>query len=171
MSGKNTALKIARCGIMAGMLIAVKEAFAALPNCEGVTLLLIVFTLKFDREAHWAALIFNMCELVFWGFGTWWVSYMYAWQILVLLTLAFKKIIKDDALLWAVFSAVFGLSFGALFAVLYIPISSPSYALSYWLAGLSWDLIHGVCNFIITLVLFKPLSAAIDRINRAKPTA
>ena len=33
-----------------------------------------------------------------------------------------------------------------------------------WLAGIPYDLIHAVSNFVLVLVLFRPLSKALDRI-------
>jgi len=61
---------------------------------------------------------------------------------------------------------MFGLVFGSFFAIAYIPID-PSYALSYWIAGLPWDVWHAITNCVMILVLFKPLNAVMKKIKRA----
>lgn len=162
---KTLTLKIVRCGIMGAMLFASQLALSGLPNVETVALLLIAFAVVYGREAYWAAAVFNLCELVCWGFGLWWISYLYVWNILVFLVLLLRNRIKDDPMMWAAFSAVFGLCFGALFALAYIPVSLNT-ALAYWLAGLSWDIWHGICNFALTAVLYKPLVNTLRRIHK-----
>lgn len=164
---KELTIKIVRCGIMGAMLYALQIALSGLPNFETVTLLLIVFASVYGKEAYWAAAVFNLCELT-WGFGTWWISYLYIWNILVFLTLILRKRIGDDPLMWAVFSAVFGLAFGAMCALVYIPVSLNT-AWAYWLAGLRFDIMHGIGNFVLALALYKPLVSALRRINKNKP--
>lgn len=164
MKRNGVTLRIVRCGLMGAMLLAVKVALGSIPNCEMVTLLLILFAKTYGKDAYWAAAVFNLCELAYWGFGMWWVSYLYVWNLLVFLTLRLKSRIGDDFLMWAVFSAVFGLFFGSMFAVAYIPISANT-AWAYWISGLPWDLWHGICNFVLMIALYKPLTMALNRIN------
>ena len=38
-------------------------------------------------------------------------------------------------------------------------------ALSYWISGLPFDLIHCVGNFVLTLILFKPLYKAMEKLS------
>jgi energy-coupling factor transport system substrate-specific component len=37
-------------------------------------------------------------------------------------------------------------------------------ALSYWISGLSFDLVHCAGNFVLTLVLFKPLYTVMEKL-------
>ncbi|MDE6281108.1 MAG: hypothetical protein K2M15_04865 [Oscillospiraceae bacterium] len=37
-------------------------------------------------------------------------------------------------------------------------------ALSWWLAGIPWDLLHGAANFAIALVLFRPLRKLLTKL-------
>jgi energy-coupling factor transport system substrate-specific component len=60
-------------------------------------------------------------------------------------------------------SAVFGLSFGALCAIPYLFTgtdlqSGLSIAFGWWVAGIPWDIAHCVGNFVLMLLLYKPLS-------------
>lgn len=37
-------------------------------------------------------------------------------------------------------------------------------AFTWWVAGIPWDIVHGVSNFIICLVLYRPIDLAMKRI-------
>lgn len=156
--------KITRIALLSAILYVSKVALEFLPNVELVSLLTILYTLVFGKEAFLIVTVFNLFELIQWGFGTWWVSYLYVWPLLALITLLLKKIIKEDFLIWSIVSGLFGLVFGSLFAIVYIPVD-PAYALAYWISGLPWDVWHGVCNFILMLVIGKPLYLLLKKIS------
>ena len=67
--------------------------------------------------------------------------------------------------MWAIVDGGFGLCFGALFAIPYI-FFSPAYAFSYWISGIPFDIVHCAGNFMIALLLFKPLDAAMKKVLR-----
>lgn len=148
--------KLTRIALLSAILYVSKIALEFVPNVELVSLLTIVYTLVFGWEAILIVTVFNMFELIQWGFGTWWVSYLYAWPILVAITMALKKVVREEFLVWSIVSGIYGLLFGSLFAIVYIPIDT-TYALTYWISGLPWDVAHCVANFIVMLILGKPL--------------
>ena len=156
--------KITRIALLSAILYVSKVALEFLPNVELVSLLTILYTLVFGKEAFLIVTVFNLFELIQWGFGTWWVSYLYVWPLLVLITLLLKKFIKEEFLIWSVVSGLFGLIFGSLFAIVYLPVD-PAYALAYWISGLPWDVWHGVCNFVLMLVIGKPLYLLLKKIK------
>ena len=156
--------KITRIALLSAILYVSKVALEFLPNVELVSLLTVLYTLVFGKEAFLIVTVFNLFELIQWGFGTWWVSYLYVWPLLVLITLLLKKIIKEEFLIWSVVSGLFGLIFGSLFAIVYLPVD-PAYALAYWISGLPWDVWHGVCNFVLMLVIGKPLYLMLKKIK------
>lgn len=156
--------KITRIALLSAILYVSKVALEFLPNVELVSLLTILYTLVFGKEAFLIVTVFNLFELIQWGFGTWWVSYLYVWPLLVLITLLLKKFIKEEFLIWSVVSGLFGLIFGSLFAIVYLPVD-PAYALAYWISGLPWDVWHGVCNFVLMLVIGKPLYLLLKKIR------
>ena len=156
--------KITRIALLCAILYVSKVALEFLPNVELVSLLTVLYTLVFGKEAFLIVTVFNLFELIQWGFGTWWVSYLYVWPLLVLITLLLKKVIKEEFLIWSVVSGLFGLIFGSLFAIVYLPVD-PAYALAYWISGLPWDVWHGVCNFVLMLVIGKPLYLLLKKIK------
>ena len=66
-------------------------------------------------------------------------------------------------LLWAVAAAVHGLLFGALCAMPYLFLGGSAMALSYWAAGVPYDLIHCAGNFTVVLTLYHPLKTVMAR--------
>jgi len=163
--GKLSPFRIVRIGLCAAILFIAQIALSFIPNGELVSCLTIIFTLAFGAEVFIVVTIFSILEGMLYGFGLWVISYLYVWPILVLLTLLLKNVFKDDFIMWAVLSTVFGLIFGSFFAIAYIPID-PSYALSYWISGLPWDVWHAIANGVIMLILYKPLTAILKRIKK-----
>lgn len=156
--------KITRIALLSAILYVSKIALEMLPNVELVSVLIIIYTLVFGAETFWIITVFNLFELIQWGFGSWWISYLYVWSLLCLCVLLLKKIIKEEFLIWSVVSGCFGLLFGSLFAIAYLPVD-PSYALAYWISGLMWDVWHGVWNFILMFVLGKPLYRLLSKLK------
>lgn len=156
--------KMTRIAFLSAVLYVSKVLLEFAPNVELVSFLTILYTLVFGKEALLIVTVFNLFELVQWGFGLWLVSYFYIWPLLCLLTLAFRRLFQEEILLWAFLSGLFGLAFGSLFALAYVPVD-PAYALSYWISGLPWDVWHGAANFTLMLLLGKPVLKVLKRIN------
>ena len=157
--------KIVRIALLSAILYIAKFILEWLPNVELVSFLTILYTLVFGTEAFFVVTVFNLFEFIQWGFGTWFISYLYVWPILVLLTLLFKKVFKEEFLMWAILSGIFGLIFGSMFAVIYIFID-PHYALTYFISGLPWDVWHCIANFIIMIVIGKPTYNILCKLSR-----
>ncbi len=157
--------KLTRIALLSAILYVSKVALEFLPNVELVSLLVIIYTLVFGKETFLIITVFNLFELIQWGFGTWWVSYLYTWPLLCAVTLLLKKAVKEEFIVWSIVSGMFGLVFGALFAVAYIPVDI-AYALTYWISGLPFDVWHAVWNFVLMLVLGKPLYTVLGRMKK-----
>ncbi len=156
--------KITRIAFLSAILYVSKVVLEFIPNVELISLLVILFALVYGKEVFLIIAVFNLFEFIQWGPGTWWVSYLYVWPFLGLITLLLKNLIKEEFLVWSVVSGIFGLIFGALFALVYIPIDG-AYALSYWISGLPWDVWHAVWNFVLMMILGKPLYFLLKKIG------
>ena len=148
--------------IMGVVLAASKEALAFLPNFELVTLLPILFTLCFGRYVIGALGVFLLLEGLLYGFGLWWAMYLYVWPLLAGLAWLFRWM--DRAWQWALLAGGYGLCFGSLCALAYLPLGGASMALAWAIAGLPFDFIHAGANFLLALVLYRPLRTALDRL-------
>ena len=155
---------IAQIGMMLATIEVAKNALAFLPNVEMVTLLFILYTLTFGRKVLFVVPAFILLEGTIYGFGLWWVMYLYAWPLLVLLTWLFRK--QENVLFWSVFSGAFGLMFGALCSIPYYIGGGMAAGLAWWIAGIPYDILHCVANFTICLILFVPLKRILNKLNR-----
>lgn len=68
--------KLTRIALLSAILYVSKVALEFLPNVEIVTLLIIIYSLVFGKESILIVTVFNFFELIQWGFGTWWISYL-----------------------------------------------------------------------------------------------
>lgn len=165
MISKITTRDIAVLGLMTASLEAVKLALAFLPNIELVTFLIIVYTVFMGGKALLAVSAFVILECLIWGFGVWTVMYLYIWPLLAVQVLIFRK--QQSVWFYSTLSGVFGLLFGALCSIPYYFIGGPKMGLTWWIAGIPFDIVHGISNFIICLVLFVPLRGALQKIEGA----
>ena len=141
--------------LMGALMLASQVAMAALPNIHIVALLIIITTLCFSWRALLSVALFVLLEGLIYGFGIWWISYLYAWPLLVPIVIFFRK--NDSALFWAVIAGAHGLFFGAMTAIPYLFIGGWEAAVSYWISGIPFDLLHCAGNFVVTLILLNPL--------------
>lgn len=150
-------------GMMVAMLEAAKLALAAIPNVELVSLLIILFTLFFEKKIIYVLQAFVLIEGIVYGFGVWWIMYLYAWPLLAFVTWLFRK--QKSVWVFAAVSGVYGLLFGALCSIPYFFIGGWNMGFSWWIAGIPYDLIHGVSNFIVCMVLFVPLRKVMNKLR------
>lgn len=173
---KITIKDITLIGMMVAVIEVCKAAFMALPNFELTTFWLIMFTLYFGRKIIFAVPVFILIEGCIFGFGLWWITYLYIWFLLVFFTWLFRK--QDSLLCYSVLASAFGFLFGFFCAVPYVvigavngSITSGLYAgFTWWVAGIPWDIVHGISNFVIMLVLYKPVKKVMDRLKLKSKT-
>ena len=148
--------------LMAALMFGAKVALSFLPNVHLGALFLIAATLRFGPKALYTAFIYVMLEGLVYGFGLWWISYLYIWPLLVLLALPLRK--TKSYFVLSVLGALHGYLFGALCAIPVGVISGLAAGFSYWIAGIPFDLIHGTSNFILCIVLLRPLDRLTQRV-------
>lgn len=140
--------------LLGAVMYAGKMALAFLPNIEPVSFLIILYTLLFGRKALWPLYLYVALEWVTWGVSAWSINYLYVWLILYALTRLCRNMASPFH--WAVLAGGFGLCFGLLCAPVYVFIGGWGYAVSWWISGIPYDLLHCAGNFAITLALFRP---------------
>lgn len=155
---------LAILGMMIAVLEVSKAALSFLPGVEIVTLLVILFTRAVGRRAYLVVGAFVGIECFLYGLGLWTLMYLYIWPLLVTLALAFQN--QTSPLFFSIFSGIFGLVFGMLCAIPYLFLGGLHTAVGWWIAGIPVDLVHGITNFLLCLLLFRPLSSALTRLCR-----
>ena len=172
MSRRSVARDVATAGMMIAVIEALKLAMQGLPNIEMTSFLLILFTLHFGRLTLLTVPALILIEGALYGFGLWWVMYLYAWPLLTLITYLCRK--NDSAFFWAIISGAYGLLFGLLCSFPYFFIGASAggammglrQMMAWWVAGIPFDLLHGAGNFALMLALYKPVSSLLRRIPK-----
>lgn len=168
-----TAKDIALIGMMIAVIEVSKFALAQVPNVELTTFWIIMFTLYLGNRIFYVIPAFIMIEGAVYGFHVWWVMYLYAWPLLAIFAMMMRK--KNTYFGCTILSGVFGLLFGFLCSIPYIFIGAFGMgeyeaglmngfrtAFTWWVAGIPFDLIHGISNLVIMLVLYYPVSKAMQ---------
>ncbi len=144
-------------GLMSAALTAGKLALSFIPNVEIVTLFLILFAVTLGlKRALLASYIFVSTEILLYGFSTWVPTYYTLWPGLVVATAMLGRVLKSE-FGYAALAGIFGFAFGFFDAVIQSILYGPAYGVAYWLRGITFDVVHGVSNYIIVLMLFNPL--------------
>lgn len=162
---------IALIGAMVAVIEVCKMVMAPLPNIELTSFWVILFTLFFGWKMVFVIPVFILIEGCVYGFGLWWMMYLYAWPLLALFAYINRK--KETLLFWSLTSATFGLLFGAMCAIPYFFIGwvdggiavGLRTAFTWWVAGIPWDITHAIGNFALMLVLFRPMKRIMEKIR------
>lgn len=150
-----------------------KVTLSFLPNIELTTFLLIMFTKYFGKKIVYVVPIFIIIEGAIYGMNLWWIMYLFVWPLLVLISYLFREC--KSIWFWSIFSGMFGLFFGALCTIPYIIVTAFSTGLStgiqlgiaWWIAGIPWDVIHCVGNFVLMLILYVPITLVLSKVKKA----
>jgi len=154
---------ICRIAILSAILFIIQVAMAPLPNIELVSFLIVTFALVLSLpECIIIVSIFSILEMLMYGIGDWVITYYWIWPLLIIIIKLFKKIL-DRRISFAIILGFSGLLFGSFCSITTLILFGPSAALSYLIAGLSFDLIHGVSNLVFGFGLYD-LSKRIRKI-------
>ena len=164
---KLTIYQITLFAMLAALTFAAKWVMAPLPNIEPVTLMVMLFGAVFSWKGIFPVYTYVVAEILFYGLGEWNFYYLYIWLIPLGLGIFLRK--SEQPLVWAIAAGFFGLLFGALCTPAHLFVGGAEYALSWWISGIFYDLLHCVGNFVIALVLFVPLRKLVEKLYRSGP--
>ena len=122
-SRTNIAVKdIALIGVMTAIIEVSKLALSFLPNVELVSFWIILFSIVFGWRIFFVVPVFVLIEGSIYGFGIWWVMYLYMWPLLAILARIFRR--QTSVWFWSCLSGIFGLLFGLGCALPYVVIGT-----------------------------------------------
>ncbi len=156
-------------GMLGGLMFASKMVTELLPNIHLIGVFIVAITLIFRAKALYPIYVFVLITGFYTGFDAWWLPYLYIWAVLWAMAMLIPKRTPKKALPF-VCMGVCSLH-GFLYGVLYAPAQALLFGLDFngmiaWIiAGLPFDLIHGVSNFFCGL-LIVPIATVL---NAAKP--
>lgn len=161
-----SARDIVLIGILSASITGGKMVLSAIPNVEIVTLLFMVYTVVFGmKRALYVSVIFSTTEILLWGVHTWLLTYYLIWPLLILMTNILSRFLTGE-FSRAILAGAFGLTFGMFFALVEAMLYGLNYGLVYYVRGIPFDIIHGASNFIVVLMLFKPLEKMLGRLAK-----
>ena len=147
--------------ILGAMTFAAKYVMSFLPNIEPVSLMVMLFAVVFGWKWVYPVYLYVVMEVLFYGISLWNINYLYIWAILAVLAMFLRDMKHPMA--WAMLSGVFGLLFGALCGIVDIFIGGFPYAVTKWVSGIPFDIAHCAGNFVIALLLFRPLRTLMEK--------
>lgn len=165
-----TVWDIALIGMMVAVVEVCKVTLLGLPNIELTTFWIIMFTLYFGNRVFYMIPVFILVEGAMFGVQLWWIMYLYMWPSLALITKRFKN--SDSVWTFSILSGMFGLLFGFFCAIPYVVIGTVDgnilnglySGFTWWVAGIPWDMVHGVGNFVLMFVLYRPVRNIMNKL-------
>ena len=150
--------------MLGALMYASKLLMEVAPNIHLLGVFTVAFTVVYRKKALYPIYIYVLLNGLFCGFAAWWIPYLYIWTLLwgavMLLPTRMPKPVRPF-----VYMSVCALH-GLLFGTLYAPAQAILFGLDFkgmvsWIiAGLPWDFLHGVSNFFCG-ILIMPIIAAL----------
>lgn len=155
---------------MLGTLMTISKFLTEfLPNVHLLGVLVITYTVVYRAKALYPLYVFVFLTGLIYGFPLWWIPYLYLWTVLWGAAMLLPKTMprKLCPIVYMVLCSLHGLLYGTLYA----PAQALLFGLNWqemvtWIvAGLPWDMIHGVSNLFAGILIY-PLVLLLRKIER-----
>lgn len=174
MNGRKFAIKdIVLTALAAALLSAGKQALAAIPNVEVVTLFIMLYAACLKPQIAFIATgVFIVIECFIWGFNTWVFAYLIHWNLLALFTFFLARVFKiKNRFVYFAFTIVMTALFGVLTSAIDALVGWGKTGLSFatlftaiYVRGIYFYIVHVVGNAAFNIVLFAPLRMLLDKL-------
>lgn len=127
------------------------------PNIHLLGVFTIAYTVVYRKKALYPIYTYVILLGISCGFSTWWIPHLYLWTILWAVVMVLPKKIpkRIQPFVYMVVCAMHGFLYGTMYA----PAQAILFGLNFkgmiaWIvAGLPWDMIHGVSNFFCGMLI------------------
>ena len=148
-------------GMLGAVMYASKVIMEIFPNIHLIGVFIVAITVVYRKKALYPIYVFIFLTGLLNGFNMWWVPYLYIWAFLWGVTMLLPKNLPPKAtpIIYAIVCSLHGFLYGTIYA----PAQALMFGLDFkgmvaWIvAGLPYDAIHGVSNFICGLILIVPI--------------
>ncbi len=148
--------------MLGAVMYASKILMEFAPNIHLLGVFTVSFTVVYRKKALYPIYIYVFLNGMFSGFASWWIPYLYVWTVLWGAAMLLPRQLpqKIQPFIYMVVCAAHGFLFGTLYA----PVQAILYGLSFkgmisWiLAGLPWDFMHGISNFFCGILIVPVIS-------------
>lgn len=139
-----------------------------LPNVHLLAMFTVTFTVVYRKKALIPIYVYVFLNGLFAGPSPWWIPYLYLWTVLWGITMLLPKHMPNKVAMpvYMITCALHGFLFGTLYA----PAQALMFGmdlkgmLTWIIAGLPWDAVHGVSNSF-TGALVLPLATLLRKIT------
>lgn len=149
--------------MLGAVMYASKLLMEVAPNIHLLGVFTIAFTVVYRKKALYPIYIYVILNGIFSGFAVWWVPYLYVWTVLWGAVMLLPKHLpkKIRALVYMAVCAGHGFLFGTLYAPAQALLFGMSFQgmVSWIIAGLPFDFIHGVSNFFCGILIVPVITA------------
>ena len=158
-------IEIIFLALLGTIMFVTQVIMAPLSNIELVSFLIILTTRKFGIKSLWSVYIFVILEILYHGLHLWIICYLYVWAILVFIILFVRKL--DSVMLYTLISSIYGFLFGTLCSIPYFITGGIGGGVAWIISGIvsGFDIYHGVGNFVLMFLLYKPISKVFEKIK------
>ncbi len=160
---KPTTREITIFAMLGAVMYASKLLMEVAPNIHLLGVFTIAFTVVYRKKALYPIYIYVILNGIFSGFAVWWVPYIYVWTVLWGAVMLLPKHLpkKIRALVYMAVCAGHGFLFGTLYAPAQALLFGMSFQgmVSWIIAGLPFDFIHGVSNFFCGILIVPVITA------------
>ena len=160
---KPTTREITIFAMLGAVMYASKLLMEVAPNIHLLGVFTIAFTVVYRKKALYPIYIYVILNGIFSGFAAWWVPYLYVWTVLWAVVMLLPEHLpkKLRPLIYMTICAAHGFLFGTLYAPAQAVVFGMSFQgmVSWIIAGLPFDLIHGVSNFFCGILIVPVISA------------
>ena len=159
--------------LAAALLSAGKQALAAIPNVEVVTLLIMLYAACLKPQIAFIATgIFIVIECFIWGVHTWVLAYVIHWNFVAFMTFLLARVFKlKNRFIYLAFTIVVTAAFGVLTTLIDSIIGAGrtgrSFSLIFtitYMRGIYFYIVHVVGNAAFNIVLFAPMRMLLDKL-------
>lgn len=171
---RDRAVKLALIAVMAATVEVGKLALAFIPNVEIVTLLCATFGFVFGWSGLVATYIFVLLECFVWGFNTWVLTYVIYWPLVTFTFMLLGRRNFNNRFVATLIAVTLTAFFGVLSSLVDTGLLSGFWD-RFWyrfsiiyVRGLSFYLTQIICNLLLFLLVFKPLTDYIDKVCPAR---
>ena len=149
--------------MLGAVMYASKVIMEFLPNIHLIGVFIIALTVVYRKKALYPIYIFVLITGMFAGFASWWIPYLYIWSVLWAAAMLLPQNLPSRwrPLIYMLLCAAHGFLYGTLYA----PAQALLFGLSFqgmitWIiAGLPYDCIHGIGNFFSGILIVPVISA------------
>lgn len=148
--------EIAIFGILGGFMYASKMIMEVLPNVHLLGVFVISITVVYRKKALYPIYTYVLLTGMFAGFSLWWIPHLYVWTILWGMTMLLPKNVSP--ILYILLCSLHGFLYGTLYAPAQALMFGFDFeqTISWIIAGLPWDVVHGISN-IFCGILISPI--------------